>query len=136
MLKQFNCNLMTLPGVSFVTASKLISEIGNIERFANANKLARFAGIAPVKFSSAGKGKDQASKQGNRKLHGVFYFLSVQMVSVSKNNGTPYQPIFREYYLRKISEGKTKSQALVCIMRRLVNIVYGMMKNGTDYVPK
>ena len=26
-----------------------------------------------------------------------------------------------------------QSQALVCIMRRLVNIVYGMMKNKTEY---
>ena len=34
----------------------------------------------------------------------------------------------------KISEGKTKSQALVCVMRRLVNIIYGMMKNKTEYI--
>jgi len=31
--------------------------IWNTSRFPNADKLARFAGIAPVKFSSAGKGK-------------------------------------------------------------------------------
>jgi len=35
--------------------------------------------------------------------------------------------------MRKISEGKTKSQALVCVMRRLVNIIYGMMVNRTEY---
>ncbi|WP_442913779.1 hypothetical protein [Lacrimispora sp.] len=42
-------------------------------------------------------------------------------------------PVFYNYYVPKIGEGKTKSQALVCIMRRLVNIVYGMMKNKTEY---
>ena len=31
------------------------------------------------------------------------------------------------------NEGKTKSQALFCIMRRLVNIIYGMVKNGIKY---
>lgn len=31
------------------------------------------------------------------------------------------------------SEGKTKIQALLCIMRRLVNIIYSMMKNKTAY---
>jgi len=83
--------------------------------------------VAPVKFSSAGKGKEQSSRQGNRQLHGLFYFLAVTMVSRPKN-GMPNHPVFYDYYMRKIGEEKTKSQALVCIMRRLVNIVYGMMK--------
>jgi hypothetical protein len=56
-------------------------------------------------------------------------------VGVNAQSGKPYNPIFREYFLRKIGEGKTKSQALVCIMRRLVNIVYGMMKHKTAYRP-
>ena len=111
---------------------------GDIRRFSNADKLARFAGVAPVKFSSAGKGKEQSSRQGNRQLHGLFYFMAVTMVSKPKN-GIPNHPVFYDYYMRKIGEGKTKSQALVCIMRRLVNIVYGMMKNKTEYwepIPK
>lgn len=133
VLKTFDLKLTTLPGVGTAIASKLIAEIGDIRRFPNADKLARFAGIAPVKFSSAGKGKEESSKQGNRELHGLFYFLSVSMVCV--HNKKPNNPVFYEYFCRKISEGKTKSQALVCIMRRLVNIVYGMMKNKTEYRP-
>jgi transposase len=134
MLQFFDYKLTTIPGVNTATASKLIAEIGDIRRFPNADKLARFAGVAPVKFSSAGKGKEQSSKQGNRQLHGLFYFLAVSMVTVPKS-GRPNQPVFYAYYQRKISEGKTKSQALVCIMRRLVNIIYGMMKNKTEYRP-
>ena len=134
MLQFFDYKLTTIPGVSTATASKLIAGIGDIRRFHNADKLARYAGVAPVKFSSAGKGKEQSSKQGNRQLHGLFYFLAVTMVAVPKS-GRPNQPIFYAYYQRKISEGKTKSQALVCIMRRLVNVVYGMMKNKTEYRP-
>ena len=134
MLQFFDYKLTTIPGVNIATASKLIAEIGDIRRFPNADKLARFAGAAPIKFSSAGKGKEQSSKQGNRQLHGLFYFLAVSMVTVPKS-GKPNQPIFYSYYQRKISEGKTKSQALVCIMRRLVNIIYGMMKNKTEYRP-
>ena len=73
------------------------------------------------------------SKQGNRELYGVFYFLAVQQVQVSRK-GTPRNPVFLEYYKKKISEGKTKIQALVCVMRRLNNIIYGMMKNKTEYI--
>ena len=133
LLKLLDLKLETIPGIDTVTAIALVAHIGDIKRFRNADKLAKFSGIAPVNFSSAGKGKDKKSKQGNRELYGVFYFLAVQQVQVSKK-GTPRNPVFLQYYKRKISEGKTKIQALVCVMRRLNNIIYGMMKNKSEYV--
>ncbi|MCU5663447.1 IS110 family transposase [Bacillus cereus] len=125
--------LETMPGIELVTASALIAEIGDVRRFPNANKLARFAGIAPVYFGSGGKGKTHKSKQGNRALHALFYNLAVQQVQVAKGSKLPRNPVFHAYYQKKLKEGKTKGQALVCIMRRLVNIVYGMMKYKTAY---
>ena len=133
LLKLLDLKLETIPGIDTVTAIALVAHIGDIKRFRNADKLAKFSGIAPVNFSSAGKGKDKKSKQGNRELYGVFYFLAVQQIQVSKK-GTPRNPVFLAYYKRKVSEGKTKIQALVCVMRRLNNIIYGMMKNRTEYV--
>lgn len=133
LLKLIDLKLETIPGIDTVTAIALVAHIGDIKRFRNADKLAKFSGIAPVNFSSAGKGKDKKSKQGNRELYGVFYFLAVQQIQVSKK-GTPRNPVFLEYYKRKVSEGKTKIQALVCVMRRLNNIIYGMMKNKTEYI--
>ncbi|SCC50829.1 Transposase [Bacillus cereus] len=125
--------LETMPGIELVTASALIAEIGDIRRFSNAKKLARFAGIAPVYFGSGGKGKTHKSKQGNRALHALFYNLAVQQVQVAKGSKLPRNPVFHAYYQKKLREGKTKGQALVCIMRRLVNIVYGMMKYKIAY---
>lgn len=133
LMSTLGYRLETMPGIDTITASKIVAEIGDISRFQNADKLARFAGVAPVLFSSAGKGKEQKSRQGNRRLHGVFYFLAVQMVQTAPKSGKPRNPIFYDYFKRKISEGKTKPQALVCVMRRLVNIIYGMMKNKTEY---
>ena len=132
MLPSFNCTLMTMPGVDVTTAANMLSEIGDINRFPNANKQAKFAGICPINFSSAGKGKDMCPKQGNRRLQAIFYFLAIQMIQVS-TNGTPRNKMFREYYLKRVAEGKNKQQALICIARRLVNIVYGMLKNHTEY---
>lgn len=71
VLKTFDYKLTTMPCVGIPNASKLIAEIGDIRRFPNADRLACFAGIAPKSFSSAGKGKDQSNKQGNRELHGL-----------------------------------------------------------------
>lgn len=137
LMSLLDFQLETMPGIDLVTASGFIAEIGDIRRFPNANKLARFAGIAPVYFGSGGKGKEQKSKQGNRTLHTLFYNLAVQQVQVAKGSKLKRNPVFHAYYQRKLKEGKTKGQALVCIMRRLVNIIYGMMKHKTAYqMPK
>lgn len=133
LMSLLDFQLNSMPGIDLVTASVLIAEIGDVRRFPNANKLARFAGIAPVYFGSGGKGKEQKSKQGNLELHALFYNLAVQQVQVAKGSKLPRNPVFHAYYLRKLKEGKTKGQALVCIMRRLVNIVYGMMKHKSAY---
>ncbi|MEH7058218.1 IS110 family transposase [Bacillus wiedmannii] len=133
LVKLLDYQLETMPGIELVTASALIAEIGDVRRFPNANKLARFAGIAPVYFGSGGKGKTHKSKQGNRALHALFYNLAVQQVQVAKGSKMPRNPVFHAYYQKKLKEGKTKGQALVCIMRRLVNIIYGMMKYKTAY---
>lgn len=133
LMSLLDFQLNTMPGIELVTASALIAEIGDVRRFPNANKLARFAGIAPVYFGSGGKGKMHKSKSGNRALHALFYNLAVQQVQVAKGSKLPRNPVFHAYYQRKQKEGKTKGQALVCIMRRLVNIVYGLMKYKTAY---
>lgn len=125
--------LESMPGINLNTASHIVSEIGDINRFPSADKLARFAGIAPVLFSSAGKGKPQRSGQGNRVLNSILYFLAVQLISARGNK--PRNPAFYAYFHRKVQEGKKKSQALVCIQRRLINILYGMMKHKREYIP-
>ena len=106
MYKMLGCTLTTIPGVNVITAVKILAEIGDIKRFSNANKLAQFAGIAPLHLSSSGKGKDVATKQGNRRLQATIYFLAIQMVQVS-SKGTPRNSVVRAYYEKRKAEGKT-----------------------------
>jgi len=75
---------------------------------------------------------DMVPKQGNRKLQAIFFFLTIQMIQVS-SHGTSRSPVFLEYYDRRVEEGKSKKQVLICIARRLVNIVYSMLKYKTEY---
>jgi hypothetical protein len=55
----------------------------------------------------------------------------------SKINGTlgqiRWNPKAKAYYQKKITEGKSKKKALVCVMKRIACIVYGMLKNGEEY---
>ena len=41
--------------------------------------------------------------------------------------------LFLTHGMLEKEEGKTPTQALVCVMRRLVNIIYGMMKHKTAF---
>ncbi|GIO24693.1 IS110 family transposase [Oceanobacillus sp. J11TS1] len=132
-IQTLGMQLETMPGIDTVTSSALIAEIGDIHRFANSDKLARYAGIAPIRMGSGGKETMKKTKQGNRKLYETFYNLAVQ-VQVCKGSKIPRNRVFYAYYNQKLSEGKSKSQALLCIMRRLVRIIYGMMKNKTAYI--
>ncbi|OEF99134.1 IS110 family transposase [Vulcanibacillus modesticaldus] len=120
LMDKLDYKLDTMPGIDLVTASALVAEIGDIRRFPNPDKLARFAGIAPVNFSSGGKGKDKKSKQGNRTLHGLFYFLAVQQVQISKGSKNLETLYFYEYYQRKLKEGDSDSSYIpyvfLCIL--------------------
>jgi hypothetical protein len=60
------------------------------------------------------------------------YFLAVGSISVDKGDKARH-PIFKNYFLKKLMEGKSKTQALICIMRQLICILYSMMKNKTEW---
>lgn len=125
--------LESMPGIELNTACHIIAEVGDVDRFSNSDKLARFAGTAPVVFSSAGKGKEQRCRQGNRRMNAILYFLAIQQVQLHSVSKKPRNPAFRAYFEKKLSEGKTKPQALTSITKRLVRILYNMMKHKTEY---
>lgn len=137
MYRELGYFLETIPGINIVTACALVGYIGDIHRFSSPHKLANYAGVAPLHFSSAGKGKDVQNKsQGNRKLYSTLYFLAIQQIYLT-NKGEPRNGVYRAYFESKLSEGKTKIQALICIMRKLIRVIYVMMKKKTVYqLPK
>jgi len=130
----FNTTLTSMSGLDVVSASKLLSCIGDVHKFSTPAKLARYAGIAPVSRASGKKDMQFASQRGDRELNSAFYNLAVRLILRFGPGHKAHNPFFYEYYQRKVSEGKTKRQALKCVQRRLVNIVWGMLTRGEDYV--
>jgi len=133
-LESFNCTLLTMTGIDVVTACQLMSCIGDVKRFPTAAKLARYAGIAPVTYASGQKGFQFANQRGNRELNSLFYNLAVRVSTPCGPHEKVINGFFYDYYHRKQAEGKTKRQALKCVQRRLVNIVWTMLTNGEEYV--
>jgi transposase len=130
--EQFDCTLTSMSGIDIVTAAQMLSCIGDVGRFPTPAKLAQYAGIAPVTYASGQKNMQFANKRGHRELNSLFHQLAVRLINTPQ--GRIVNPFFYEYYNRKMSEGKTKMQALKCVQRRLVNIVWAMLTNGEEYV--
>lgn len=126
--------LTSMKGIDTIMAAKIIAEIGDINRFSSANALASYAGVAPVTYASGLTNVQYANKRGNRTLNEIFFRLAMGFTCLRGSQKVAVNPFFYEYYHRKIAEGKTKKQALKCVQRRLVNIIYGMMKHNEDYI--
>lgn len=125
-----NIKLETIPGCGIVTAAIIIAEVSDIKRFESASKLAKYAGLAPREKSS-GKTKNMfKSKAGNKRLKGAFHTIAFSQIGRYGNITG------KEYYQRKVDEGKTKMQALTHLKRKLVDIVYMMLKYETNYLYK
>lgn len=133
LMVEFDYPLTSMKGISTLTAAQLINEIGDINRFKNAASLAKFAGVAPVTYASGMTRLEMANAKGNRRLNELSFRLALAQVSPLGNNRLVLNPILHAYYKKKLSEGKMKNQAIKCVQRRLINIIYGMMKHKRPY---
>ena len=127
-MKDNGTTLSTASGCGTVIAAELIGEIGDIARFHSPGALAKYAGCAPREHSSGKTIRWRKTRSGNRRLNRSFHRMALSQISRSGNDAA------RVYFKRKISEGKTKVQALVCLRRQLVNVVWMMLKHRTEYV--
>lgn len=66
IMNQVDYKFETMPGIALVTAASFVAEIGDINRFASADKLARLAGIAPTAFGSGENGGRGGSARARR----------------------------------------------------------------------
>jgi transposase len=134
VLDSFNCTLTSMTGIDTVTAAQLLSCIGDIRAFPSPAKLARYAGIAPVTYASGNNDFRFANERGNRELNSIFFKLAVRVSATVGSTNKVINSFFYDYYHRKRAEGKTKRQALKCVQRRLVNIIWTMLTNREEYV--
>jgi transposase len=117
----------TASGCGAVIAADIIGEIGDINKFHSPGSLAKYAGCAPREQSSGKTKRWKKTRSGNRRLNRAFHRMALSQISRMGNEKA------RTYFQKKVSEGKSKQQALVCLRRQMVNIVWMMMKHRTEY---
>jgi len=127
MMKENQQTLSTASGCGTVIAAEIIGEVGDVNRFHSPGALAKYAGCAPRECSSGKTQRHRKTRSGNRRLNCAFHRMALSQISRSGNEKA------KAYFKRKVSEGKSKSQALVCLRRQMVNIVWCMLKNKIVY---
>ena len=117
-----------IPGCGKKLTSRVIAEIGDINNFDKPSKLIAFAGTDPSENQSGNKlsSNDKTSKRGSPYLRHAIYTAS--LVAISN------EPELRTYYDKKISEGKHHFVALAGISRKLLTIIYYILKEDRDYI--
>ncbi len=113
--------LCDLYGVGTVTTALVLGEVGDVARFRDRNHFASYNGTAPCDRGSAGNPRPSVNPHGNRRLNHAVHVVAVTQV----RNDTPA----RALYARKISEGKTKKEALRVVKRRVSDAIYRQLVN-------
>jgi len=121
----FDCRLLaTIPGIGYFNALLIKSEIGDIARFANANKLCSYAGLIPSTYASADKVRHgRITKRGSKWLRKA---LVDSITSGCRHEGR------LAYVYRKLKKSKGTGKARVATARKLCHIIFAML---TDKQP-
>ena len=124
---KLDTHLQSIPGIGEALAPVILAEIGDINNFSTPSKLIAFAGIDPSENQSGNKKStdEKTSKRGSPYLRHAIY----QAAFIASNN----DPVMHEYYLKKRAEGKHHYVALAGVERKILGIVYHVLKEKRDY---
>lgn len=128
-LKAFPQTLESIKGIGPIYAAGILSEIGDVSRFSSSDKLAKYTGLWWPRIQS---GKFEAQERRMRKAGNVYlrYYLVEAANSVKHHNSE-----YRKYYQKKYQEVNRHQhkRALVLTARKLVRLVYALLKRGELY---
>ncbi|MEX2103956.1 MAG: transposase [Bacilli bacterium] len=118
--------LRTIPGVGPITASVIVSEIGDIKKFPTSKQLTAFAGLDSSVYESGTfkSRQNRISKRGSSYLRTALYQATV--CGISEQIHGPRNPILSRYYQQKRAEGKLGKVAIVATSNKLLRMIFGI----------
>lgn len=113
--------LLALPGCGELSAAKLLGESAGVTRFHSEAAFARHAGIAPIPLWSGNTaGRVRMTRSGNRQLNAAIHRIAITQARMPDTLG-------KAYYEKKLAEGKSTTEALRCLKRRLARVVFQLL---------
>ena len=122
----YSSHILSIKGVAEITAAGLIGEVGDFESIRDQYCLLKLAGLNLCPNSSCKrKGQICISKQGRALMRKILYYAALNTI---RKDG-----IMHEYYRNLIERGKLKMYAIVAVMRKLLKLIFALVREKTDY---
>ena len=127
LIEELHSPLMTIPGISYVTAAYILAEIGDINNFDSPAKLQAFAGLDPSTYQSGKFIATHATmvKRGSKYLRWAL-LTATRLVCMRDKT-------FNDYKNKKIAEGKHYFVALSHTSKKLIRVIYYLLKTNNSY---
>ena len=124
-LKRKKDLLASIPGIGKATIAILLAELDDLRKFRHVRELVAFIGLAPRETLSGSsiKGKPRLCKTGHARLRKALYMPA--LVSIRYN-------LMIAFYERLREKGKNGKVIVCAIMRKLVHIIFGVLKSGKN----
>lgn len=119
----------SISGVGWLTAAVAVAELPPIQRLEHAGQAVALAGLDPRKKTSGTSvaTAPRLSKMGSRLLRQTLYMAALAALR--------HNPIIRALGARLAAKGKDGKRAVVAAMRKLVRLIYGVLKQGKPFDP-
>jgi len=121
--------LLSVDGVGEQTAIKMIVETNAFRDFDNGRQFCCHAGVAPFKFDSGTSihSRNKVSHRADKCMKSLLHMAALS-VATRKKDGE-----LREYYNRKVAEGKNKMSVLNAVRAKLVLRMFAVIKFNNFY---
>jgi len=128
-LKQRKELLDSIPGLGKATIPHILAELNDLDKFTHVREMVAFIGLAPKETLSGSsiKGKPRLCKIGHARLRKALYMPA--LVSIQCN------PVMIAFYNRLKEKGKNGKVIVCAIMRKLIHVIFGVLKSGKKYDP-
>jgi transposase len=107
-------------GAGPVIAGTIIGDVRHVSRFPSRDHFAAYDGTAPAGVSSGDRKVHRLSLRGNRRLNHAIHMAAITQIRHKHSDG-------RAYYEKKIAEGKTHTEALRSLKRRISDAIYAAL---------
>jgi transposase len=126
-LKQFNTVLNSVTGIGSVVSASMIVATNEFKAIADPRKMACHCGLAPFVYESGTsiRGRSKVSHRANKKLKTLFHLAARAAISAKGE--------LRDYYLRKVQEGKNKMAVLNAVGNKLIHRAFACIKHNRLY---
>jgi transposase len=118
--------LLSIRRIGVVTVAGLIGEVGDFGKFSTIDELLKYAGLNLFELSSGRhKGRRRISKRGRSLIRKLLYFATLNVV---RKGG-----ILHQQYQSYIQRGMPRLKALVAICRKLLGIMFALVRDHSEY---